>query len=95
MLKEFREQVRALERTTDPEVRKNLPVPYEYLLHHECRQRDKLPFEGGLLDQPHILVLCFRLIDQEAAQAEAERRKIEEINRQQWEAFKKANAIQN
>jgi hypothetical protein len=82
-------------RTTDPEVRKNLPVPYEYLLHHECQRRDTLPFEGGLLDQPHILLLSFRLIDDENAQAEAERRRLEEINRQQVEMFKKAKANQN
>jgi hypothetical protein len=75
-------------------VRKNLPVPYEYRLHHECERRGTLPFEGGLLDQPHILLLCFRLIDQEAALAAAERRKIEEINRQQLEAFNKANGNQ-
>lgn len=81
-------------RTTDPETRKKLPVPYEYVLHYECEKRGALPFEGGLLDQPHILLLSFRLIDDEIAQAEADRRKLEEINRQQVEMFNKANASQ-
>ena len=74
-------------RTADPEVRKNLPVPYEYVLHQECERRGLLAFAGGLLEQPHILLLCFRLIDQEVSLAAQERRKIEEINRQQWETF--------
>ena len=73
---------------------KNLPVPYEYRLHRECERYERLPFEGGWLDQPHILLLCFRLIDSEIAQAEEERRKLEEINRQQWETFKKQSANQ-
>lgn len=81
-------------RTTDPETRKKLPVPYEYALHYECERCKTLPCEGGLLDQPHILLLSFRLIDDEIAQAEADRRKLEEINRQQLEMFNKANASQ-
>jgi hypothetical protein len=68
-------------------VRQNLPVPYEYVLHHECRQHQRLPFNGGILEQPHILTLCFRIIEDEAAQALAERRKIEAINRQQLEMY--------
>ncbi len=87
--------MRAISRTGDPEVRRKLPIPYEVVLHHECEQYHRLPFEGGLLDQPHLLLLCFRIIEDEAAQAEAERRKLEEINRQQWEAFNKQSANQS
>jgi hypothetical protein len=87
--------VKALERTLDPKVRQMLPVPYEYVLHHECERRGVLPFPGGLLDQPHILLLCFRLIEDEAAQAEIERRELAEINRQQAEMFGKHSAPQN
>lgn len=78
-------------RTTDPETRRKLPVPYEYLLHFECRERTVLPFAGGWLEQPHILLLCFRVIDEEKAKAEAERRKIEEINRKMREDWAKQN----
>jgi hypothetical protein len=53
-----------------------------------------LPCEGALLDQPHSLLLCLRLIDNEAAQAEVERRKLAEINRQQWEMFNRAKLNQ-
>jgi hypothetical protein len=81
--------VKALERTTDPEARQGLPVPYEVVLYYECERRHILPFRGSLMDQPHILLLCFRIIEDEAAQAEAERRKLAEINRQQAEMFAK------
>lgn len=87
--------MKALERTTDPAVRQGLPVPYEIILYYECERRHCLPFPGSLMDQPHILLLCFRIIEDEAAQAEAERRKLAEINRQAQEAFAKANAVQN
>lgn len=81
--------MKALERTTDPEVRQSLPVPYEMVLYYECERRHILPFQGSLMDQPHILLLCFRIIEDEASQAEAERRKLAEINRQQAEMFAK------
>lgn len=81
--------MKALERTSDPEVRRGLPVPYEIILYYECERRRVLPFPGSLMDQPHILLLCFRIIEDEAAQAEAERRKLVEINRQQLEMFQK------
>lgn len=86
--------MKALERTTDPEVRRGLPFPYEVLLYYECERRHILPFQGSLLDQPHILLLCFRIVEDEAAQAEAERRRLAEINRQQVEMFNKANVSQ-
>ncbi len=86
-LKEFRDQVKALERTTDPAVRRSLPVPYEMVLYYECERRRVLPFPGNLMDQPHLLLLCFRIIEAEAAQAEIEQRKLAEINRQQVEIF--------
>lgn len=70
-------------------------MPYEYRLHYECERRGVLPFEGGLLEQPHLLLLCFGIIENEAAQAETERRKLEEINRQQWEIFNQHSASQN
>jgi hypothetical protein len=81
--------VKALERTTDPEVRQGLPVPYEMVLYYECERRHILPFQGAWMDQPHILLMCFRIIEDEAAQAEEERRKVAEINRQQAEMFAK------
>ena len=87
--------MKALERTTDPEVRQGLPVPYEMVLYYECERRHILPFRGSLIDQPHILLMCFRIIEDEASQAEAERRKIAEINRQAQEAFAKQSAVQN
>lgn len=87
--------MKALERTSDPEVRRGLPVPYEMVLYYECERRHILPFQGSLMDQPHILLLCFRIIEDEAAQAEAERRKLAEINRQQVEMFNKANPTQS
>ncbi|MCQ3980189.1 MAG: hypothetical protein DPW09_42785 [Anaerolineae bacterium] len=58
-------------------------------LYYECERRRCLPFPGSLLGQPHILLMCFRIIEDEAAQAEAERRKLAEINRQQAEMFAK------
>lgn len=79
--------MKALERTTDLEARRGLPVPYEVVLYYECERRRVLPFPGSLMDQPHILLLCFRIIEDEAAQAEVERRKLAEINRQQAEMF--------
>lgn len=79
--------MKALERTTDAEVRRGLPVPYEMVLYYECERRHILPFRGSLMDQPHILLMCFRIIEDEASQAEAERRKLAEINRQQAEMF--------
>jgi hypothetical protein len=88
MMAEFRDQVKALVRTTDPEVRRKLPIPYEYILYREYVRRGPLPFAGGLLDQPHILLWCFRIIEDELSQAEALKQKIDEINRQQWENFK-------
>ena len=68
-------------------MRRGLPVPYEVSLYYECERRRVLPFPGSLLDQPHLLLLCFRIVEDEAAQAEAERRKLAEINRQQAEMF--------
>jgi hypothetical protein len=87
--------VKALERTTDPAARKGLPVPYEMVLYYECERRHCLPFPGNLMDQPHILLLCFRIIEDEAAQAEEERRKLAEINRKAVEEFAKQSAVQN
>ena len=81
--------MKALERTSDPEVRRGLPVPYEMVLYYECERRHTLPFVGAWMDQPHILLMCFRIIEDEASQAEAERRKLAEINRQQAEMFAK------
>jgi hypothetical protein len=79
--------VKALERTTDLEARRGLPVPYEVVLYYECERRRVLPFPGSLLNQPHILLMCFRTIEDEAAEALAEQRKLAEINRQQAEMF--------
>jgi hypothetical protein len=59
------------------------------VLYYECERRRVLPFPGSLLDQPHILLMCFRIIEDEAAQAEAEQRQLAEINRQQAEMFAK------
>jgi hypothetical protein len=91
MMAEFRDQVKTLVRTTDPETRRKLVIPYEYILYREYVQRGPLPFAGGLLDQPHILLWCFRIIEDEISQAEELKRKIDEINRQQWENFKQTN----
>lgn len=66
-----------------------MPVPYEYILHHEVEKYGRLPFDGGLLEQPHLLLMCFRLIDEEMALTRAEQRKLAEINRQQREMWEK------
>lgn len=78
-------------RTTDVAAR----VPYELVLYHECDRFRALPFPGSLLDQPHLLLTCFRIIDDEISHFEAEKRKLEEINRQQWEMFNQQSASQN
>jgi hypothetical protein len=62
-------------------------------LYYECERRRVLPFPGSLMEQPHLLMVCFRIIEDEAAQAEAERRKLAEINRQQAEMFAKQEGM--
>ncbi|MCK6625511.1 MAG: hypothetical protein L6R45_10090 [Anaerolineae bacterium] len=84
--------MKALERTTDPEARKGLPVPYEVILYYECERRHCLPYPGSLMEQPHILLLCFRIIEDEAAHLAAEERQRAEINRREQEMFDKMNA---
>ena len=47
--------------------KEKLPVPREYALWARCKRRGTLPRSGGELDQPHILMVLFDLIDREHA----------------------------
>jgi hypothetical protein len=66
-----------------------LTVPYEYILHLECLNYGTLMFAGGWLDQPHILIRCFRIIADEDARWQEDRRVIEQRNK---ELVEQANA---
>lgn len=67
-------------RTSEVEDWKKLPKPYEFLLKQDCRQAGALPFGGGLLDQPYLLLFCFSIIDEEYALWDMEKKKIEDRN---------------
>lgn len=69
-------------RTTDTEQRKKLPVPWEYTLWIRCQKTNHLPFSGGVLDQPHILMLCLDLVDAELDAYRAFKRQIDERNKE-------------
>jgi hypothetical protein len=82
-LAEFRDAIKAVISTTDPEQRKKLPVPWEYTIWIRCRKANNaLPFSGGVLEQPHILMHCLDLIDAEIEVHESFKRKLEERNHQ-------------
>jgi hypothetical protein len=82
VLDEYRQQVKALTRTSEPEDLEKLSVPYEYALKQRCHRLRTLPFAGGLFDQPYLLLLCFNIVDEEETLWVIDKKKIEERNRQ-------------
>lgn len=39
------------------------PMPAEMVLLLDCRRWDRLPVEGGYLDQPGFLMDCFNVVE--------------------------------
>lgn len=64
--------IQAIIRTEDDEQRKQLPIPWEWVIWNRCKRRGTLPRDGGELNQPHILMACFDIIDGEIARWEKE-----------------------
>ena len=76
-------------RTSEVEDLKKLPKPYEFLLKQDCQQAGVLPFAGGLLDQPHLLLTCFNIIDEERYLWEVDKKAIEQRNKELQDAYAK------
>jgi len=74
---------------TKPEDRNSLAIPWELSLWDTCKNHNALPFAGGVLDQPHILMTCFDIIDSELAAYHADQEKIREVNKRLKEAHEK------
>ncbi len=88
----FREAIQALVRTQEIEKRQKLTVPWEYMVWRECQDNGTLPLSGGLLNQPHILLRCFRIIETEIVLWKQELKQLNEINRRLREQH---NAVPN
>ncbi len=84
---QFTENIRALIRTQDPDQRKQLPVPYEYIIWKRCKQHGSLPLPGGELNQPHLMMMAFDIIEHESDEWEVHRKRIEEVTRKQQEQW--------
>ena len=74
--------MRVITRNSDPNILKTLPVPYEYILRLDCLKYNTLPYPGGWFDQPQYIVACFRIIEDEMAKWDVEKRQIEQRNKQ-------------
>ena len=57
--RELRKEGR-LPRTLSPE---ESPIPPTYTIWQQCRKNDTLWWDGGLADQPHILMLDFDIYE--------------------------------
>jgi hypothetical protein len=75
-------------REHDPEAREKLPVPKEYSTWSWCERYKTLPLPG-LFNQPHILLLCFKIIEDEQGKIDADAKKLAEVNRRLEEAHKR------
>ena len=67
-------------------------MPYEATLKLEHEQYGSLPLAGGLLDQPHILLTCFRVIDEERVKWDSEQEGLKKINDKLRDAHAKHHA---
>ncbi|MFC1975038.1 hypothetical protein ACFLXQ_01410 [Chloroflexota bacterium] len=49
------------------------PIPPEYIWWIRSKKHNSLPLAGGELDQPHVLMLCFDIIDSETHKYDEDR----------------------
>lgn len=80
--------MKAFVRTEDPEIRRQLPLPYEYILYRRAQGKHLL-MPGALLDQPHIVTICFSIIEEEEIIWLNEKQRMQVLNsklQQEWES---------
>lgn len=69
-----------------PKPKPSLPVPYELTLKANFERYKTPPVPGGLLDQPHLLMLFFDIIEDESLKWIQEKALIEKRNKELQEA---------
>lgn len=65
----------------EDEVEKDISPPYELQIYWMTKAYGKLPRDGGLMDQPHFLMICMNICAGAQDRAEEIKRRIQEAKK--------------